>query len=652
MDSVEDLNVILKGSCRKGNVSISETLADFEKLRISALTKAAEISHLVKEVTIGPNSPVKKDTIRDETPPTEQDKENRNEENLLEDKIAEEMRHTLIIKDYESQLQDSSEELFINLIENLMKNRAEIMKKYWKKQSEECERKALEIRAKKLQLLKSLQENDNMNILEKARHDQQTSQLINTQTIENMNRILDEQNKATMRFDSVTDSHTKICIAYHEITVLIQSEPLAKTVSEKYIGSINTVIGNIQNIMNLCKSGTLSDRDVKQAEVLALNIENIKKKLVDELNIAKEQEAISKQYEEKLAKEKEIQEKKAQEAKMVQVDQVDTARVVTPNIEQNKRSGPLFYSPQNYTYYEKLKKFLEEYEGRYKELLENVNLKKFRFDCQKAVNTPINALSSVSGNHIRDKFDKLSKLLRGERVQVLDIYVTATQHPQGLYYCTALLAKKIVRQGDLLVSSNPEAAFPLAALTTALWSQFPELGTLLEAYFHRQCPYLVPMFLPQKEGQTDKDFYLSRGYIYSDEGAVEKQDKFLKRMSGIFRLRCAIWIAKTPRFLNTPNPHSLRYGWQWLASFINLKPEPEISATLLHDFFNVCGSEFMKCYGKQFLKIIKLISTDYLAILQNIDEGGPKTRLEVFLQNVLKTGHISPPSGLLEPNTW
>uniref|UniRef100_A0A1E1WTY2 Uncharacterized protein n=1 Tax=Pectinophora gossypiella TaxID=13191 RepID=A0A1E1WTY2_PECGO len=155
MDSVEDLNVILKGSCRKGNVSISETLADFEKLRISALTKAAEISHLVKEVTIGPNSPVKKDTIRDETPPIEQDKENRNEENLLEDKIAEEMRHTLIIKDYESQLQDSSEELFINLIENLMKNRAEIMKKYWKKQSEECERKALEIRAKKLQLLKS-----------------------------------------------------------------------------------------------------------------------------------------------------------------------------------------------------------------------------------------------------------------------------------------------------------------------------------------------------------------------------------------------------------------------------------------------------------------------------------------------------------------
>ncbi|KAJ2953421.1 hypothetical protein O0L34_g1010 [Tuta absoluta] len=644
-DNLEDYSI--KSPKRKGDVSLSDTLADFEKLRISALRNAAEISPLVKEVTIGPNSPKKKEIIFEEPPSNNENKENKNKENLLEDKVSEELRQTLIMKGYEAKLQESSEELFKNLIDKMITNRAETMRKYWKKQTEDCERKALEIRAKKLQLLKDLQENDNRTVLERAKLDQQTSQLITSQTIENMNKILEEQNQATKRFSAVTDSHTKICICYNELTSLMQTDPLAKSIADKYIPAINTVIINIGNIMDLCKTGTLSDKDVKQSEILAQNIDNIKKKLVEETNQTKQQEIDRMKHDEDMAKKKELENKLAQEAKAAQIAQAEKAKA-----EEAKKSGPLFYSAKNYEYYLELHKYLDEYESRYKDLLENVNMKKFRFDCQKAVNTPVNALSSVSGSHIRDKFEKLSKLLRGERVQVLDIFVRVTQHPQGLFYVTALLAKKIVKQGDLLISSNPEAAFPLAAVTVALWAQFPEFGKLLEAYFHRHCPYLVPMFLPQKEGQTDKEFYVSRGYTYNDEGVVEKQDKFLKRMSGIFRLRCAIWIAKTPRFLNASNPHGLRYGWQWLASFINLRPEPDISATLLHDFFNVCGSEFLKHYGRQFLKIIKLISTDYLAILQNIDEGGPKTRLEVFLQTVLNTGHIPPPSGLLAPNTW
>lgn len=639
LSSVSDI----KCSSRKGNVSISDALADFEKMRISALTKAAEISPYVKEVTIGPNSPVKKEVFIDE-PPKNKDKENKNEENLTEDKVRDDLRQSLIIKDYETKLQDSSEELFKNLVEKMISNRVESMRKYWMKQSEECERRALELRARKLQMLKELRENDNESVLEKSRLDQQKSQMINQQTIENMNRILEEQNRATARFASITDSHTKICICYNEITTILQTEGHAQSICEKFITSINAVINSINRIMDLCKTGSVSDNDVKQAEVLYLNIDNIRKKIIEELNEIKHREILKKK-EEEAARRKEMEEKAAQQAKEAVL--AKQKQKVAQEI-----AGPLFYSGKNYSYYQQLQQFLESYEAQYKELIEDVNLKKFRFDCQKAVNTPVNALSSVSGAHIRDKYDKLSKLLRGERVQVLDVYVAATQHSQGLAYCTALLAKKIVRQGDLLVSSNPESAFPLATVTVALWSQFPEFGKLLEAYFHRQCPYLVPMYLPQKEGQTDKEFYLSRGYTYNDEGVVEKQDKFLKRMSGIFTFRCAIWIAKTPQFLNTGNPHGPKYGWEWLASFINLKPESDISATLLHNFFHVCGSEFFKCYGKQFIKIIKLISTDYLAILQNIDEGGPKTRLEVFLQNVLNTGHIAPPAGILPPNTW
>lgn len=637
-------SILPKSNSRQGDVSLSEALAGFQKLRISALTNAAEISPLVKRATIGPNSPLKKDTLIEKVDRTIIKEENKIEENLIQDKLSEDLRYTLIMKEYEAQLQQSSEILFRNLVETILRKKAETMNEYFKKQSEHCERKAMEIRAKKIQLQKELQDNDNLCLLEEAKLDEQkTGVMVNRQTIDNINRILEEQNKATARFAAITDSQTKICICYNEITNICNTEPLAKQVCEKYISSIYTVMGNISFIMDLCKKSSVTDKEVKQAEILSLNIDNIKTSIIEDLNFIKKQELIKAQKEEEELRIKELQKQK----EVAESKNSETPQVLDIVSETSTLTKPMFYSSKNYNYFLELSIFLKQYEAQYKDLVQDISFKKFRFDCQKAVNTPVNALSSVSGLHMRDKYEKLFKLLNGERVQVLDIYVTATQHPQGLPYCTALLAKKIVRQGELLVSSNPEAAFPLAAITVALWSRFPEFGKLLEAYFQRQCPYLVPMFLPQKEGQTDKDFYMSRGYTYNEEGVVEKQDKFLKRMSGIFRLFCAIWISEVPNFINAPNPQGLKYGWHWLASFVNLKPEPDICATLIHDFFSVCGSKCNKLYGKQFKKVIEIISTQYLAILQNIDEGGPKTRLEVFLQNVLKTGHIAVPTGII-----
>ncbi|XP_075982961.1 gle1 RNA export mediator [Anticarsia gemmatalis] len=647
MDSAYDISfssyedISKHNSTRKGDLSISDQLEDFERLRISALTKAAEMSPLVKEVTIGPNSPSKRDDYRDIQPVVEKPKV---EENLVEDKLREDLRYTLIMKQCENRIQENYEERFKNILDNLLSNRAEVMSKYWKKQGEECERRALEFKARKLQMMKRLQENDNSTFLERARLDEKNCQIVNTETIDNMNRILEEQNRATARFAAITDSHTKICIYYNEISNILNTEPLGKTACERYMVAINTVVGNISAIMDICKTGAINDKDVKQAEILALNIENIRRKISEDLEALKQEELTKKLKEEELLK-KEIEEKKAQELQAAAA--AEKAKSAPP-----KKSRPIFFSAKNYSYYEDLKNYLDQYEAQYKDLLQDVNLKKFRFDCQKAVNTPVNALSSVSSLHMKDKYDKLSKLLKGETVQVLDIHVKATQHPQGLYYCTALLAKKIVRQGDLLVSSNTEAAYPLAAVTVALWAQFPHFGKLVEAYFHRMCPYLVPMYLPQKEGQTDKEFYLSRGYTYNDEGVVEKQDKFLKRMTGIFRLRCAIWTAKMPKFMNTPHPQGLRNGWQWLASFINLQPEPDISATLIHDFYIMCGSEFNKFYGKQFRKILELTSSQYLKILEDIDEGGPKTRLEVYLQTVLKSNDVPSPPVPAQQINW
>lgn len=63
-------------------------------------------------------------------------------------------------------------------------------------------------------------------------------------------------------------------------------------------------------------------------------------------------------------------------------------------------------------------------------------------------------------------------------------------------------------------------------------------------------------------------YYRLRGYRYKQDGTIENQDSFLKRMTGIFMLYIAVTVT-VPR-KNHLHPHGLRYAWKWLAATINL----------------------------------------------------------------------------------
>jgi hypothetical protein len=54
---------------------------------------------------------------------------------------------------------------------------------------------------------------------------------------------------------------------------------------------------------------------------------------------------------------------------------------------------------------------------------------------------------------------------------------------------------------------KPEIAFAIAAVIEALWADFPDFGQLILGHFYRECPYLVPIFMPQVEGQSNEDYY-------------------------------------------------------------------------------------------------------------------------------------------------
>lgn len=303
--------------------------------------------------------------------------------------------------------------------------------------------------------------------------------------------------------------------------------------------------------------------------------------------------------------------------------------------------------------YTQIQSELRQYEVSASAFSSDPSLKTLRFDLQKAVVHPVNEISDQSGQHLLDKLERLRSLLQGNPVIVGTKRVRATEHPGGLEYCTNLLARRMVQQGEDQVNVNPKAAFPIAAVIAELWLEFPLFGRLVLAHFYRQCPYLVPYYVPQQEGQSNEDYYKSLGYRYTG-GKVEQQPAYLKRMSGVVRLYAAVMISLPRR--QQPHPHGLDQAWRYLAALLNLPPRNEITAAILVEFLTVTGHAMTREYGKQFQKMLHLICTDYFVMIRNVTPkgsgGGPVTRLQEFLHESITKGGIAPPAGQLPPRFW
>jgi len=74
----------------------------------------------------------------------------------------------------------------------------------------------------------------------------------------------------------------------------------------------------------------------------------------------------------------------------------------------------------------------------------------------------------------------------------------------GISFCMGI---QFQSQGETQVASQPESAFVFAAVAVGVWSEFPEVGDLILAHFYLACPYLVPYYVPQLEGQSTEQYF-------------------------------------------------------------------------------------------------------------------------------------------------
>jgi nucleoporin GLE1 len=281
--------------------------------------------------------------------------------------------------------------------------------------------------------------------------------------------------------------------------------------------------------------------------------------------------------------------------------------------------------------------------------------KKIRTDLRKAATIPVSQISGISGSKLKEVFDKLHSLLSGKPVQSGGRSVSVTLNPQGLDFVQYKLAEKFVKQGEKEVASHHEAAFPIAAVASGIWMLHPKVGDLILAHLHKKCPYSVPFYPAFKEGMALEDYQRMLGYQVVDS-KVERQESFLKRMSGMIRLYAAIIQLQWP-YANRQevHPHGLNHGWRWLAQILNMEPLSGVTATLLFDFLEVCGNALMKQNQVQFWKMILFIQEDYLPRIEAITSSGQMgsfIRLKQFLEKCLQRREIPVPRGFLTPSFW
>ena len=143
----------------------------------------------------------------------------------------------------------------------------------------------------------------------------------------------------------------------------------------------------------------------------------------------------------------------------------------------------------------------------------------------------------------------------------------------------------------------------------------------------------------------------------SSGGEIEQHDKFLRRMSGLSRLYAALMVSSPPPsnlIQAAAHPHGIEHAWTWLGRMVNVKPRPDITATVLHEFMAVAGHSLSAAYRRQFTKLIQAAFTDYLphvAAVSTSPASGPVSRLESLLKACM-SGHNKPPTGLLTPGFW
>ena len=110
----------------------------------------------------------------------------------------------------------------------------------------------------------------------------------------------------------------------------------------------------------------------------------------------------------------------------------ESTKIISKENEESSKKLSQFISANTLKEYTTLQEHLSTVQASYKDFISNSTHTKYRFDLQKAVSTPINALSAHSPSHLNDKILRLVTLLSGSNVEVGGKKVNCKNHSSAM----------------------------------------------------------------------------------------------------------------------------------------------------------------------------------------------------------------------------
>lgn len=503
-------------------------------------------------------------------------------------------------------------------------------KQYFKERDENHELEVKRLQKQKEEIRRSIQQND----LEYDKYIEQKSLELN-QLIEAAERREIEHRNIIEGL--VNDLHTlkATYIEKHEemkqlLRELNSDESLNITVESMK----NEAIKPVDDMLELVTKEARTKEELTEIKTSFETNLNYVDGIVQTLIIKKEeqeqQESERVSYEESQIKLKLEQEKQA----LVMENEVRQANQVVTEVEATEENKQAVIITLGRKRYEELQKKMEDHINSLN-VISNEKKKEIGW-----IFTTINQLDSTNQNINREKLQKLIAYLSGRNVQHNKRVYCTNNDPLTTAYVKFKLIKDMVKVALDTQAKETGGIAAYAWLIVSLITLYPDLWEIFLYHIYTTCPYLVPLFIYQKEGQSQDDYDKERG-----KRPKEGFDLYLTRM-GNAALLFGLVLAKMCKISGMPEEAPV-VGWKFVAGLLMLDPSPGISAEVLRQFLLGVGSELQQSYGKQFAKLMDYATDSYLVQLEeitNIAKEGESSRnqLQQLFEEYKKTRKLKP----------
>ncbi|GAB6028740.1 Nuclear pore complex nucleoporin component, variant 2 [Chamberlinius hualienensis] len=244
------------------------------------------------------------------------------------------------------------------------------------------------------------------------------------------------------RYGEFTASGRRLFAAYQEMAIIIKAQENIRTIPDtirQAVQSVNSIMSQYQKMVKQFSTRILEQKDLEIIQSLEINTIQFLKVIKESIEavVTSKPVAVEVIVKPPDAAVSEIKSTHPQPLLAPPSAVQNVKKVVVSDVESLKK----------FNHYIKIQTKADELRD---EIKSNKDLKTYRNDIQKYINSTINAISDHSGSHLLDKQLKLLKLLEGNNVSVTNRTVSVKSHQFGKDFCLDLIVRKFIVRITLL----------------------------------------------------------------------------------------------------------------------------------------------------------------------------------------------------------